>query len=534
MSASGRDGLVLAVDLGTSGIKVGLVSFDGQIVFREYEPLQTRFLENGGAVQDAEAWWQFIVNAIRRAMRTIRTRTERAARLEQVVAVGITGQWGSTVPVDAHGKPVGDCVMWMDTRGGPHATKAFGGCVQGYDPFALAAWVRKTAGMPSTSGADPIGHMLHLERDQPEIARAARWFLEPVDYLSMRFTGVAAASHASMTAAWLTDNRHCDVLAYDARLVAKAGIDAGKLPPLVPTGTIVGTVREDVAVQLGIPASAKVVTGMPDLHTAAVGAGTVLDYEPHLAVSTTSWISCPIPHKKTDIFHQIATVPGLHPSHYLVADNQDSAGQCLRWLRDNVIAPTDGLFSHEEPPWDALVTLAGQAPVGSNGVLFTPWLHGERSPIDDRNARGGFHNLSLGTSRAHLVRAVLEGVAHNTRWLHRAVERFTKRRLDPIRIIGGGAQSDLWCQIMADILDRTIEQVDEPLQANLRGMAIFVGLSLGAIRLEEVRGIVPVRRTFAPDPGRHAIYDAHHDEFKLLYGMQKGMFARMNATRFAL
>ncbi len=524
MSAS--EDLVLAVDLGTSGVKVGLVDFSGRVHFKEYAPLKTNFVEKGGAEQDAEAWWQFIAAAARRAAATVRP--------EQVAAVGITGQWGSTVPVDAEGKPVGPCVMWMDTRGGPHASKAFGGCVQGYDLFALAAWIRKTAGMPSTSGADPIGHMLYLDRDRPDIAQAARWYLEPVDYLSMRFTGVPAASHASMTAAWLTDNRRCDLLAYDSALIARAGVDPSKLPPLVATGSIVGTVREDVAALIGIPKTAKVITGMPDLHTAAVGAGTVLDYEPHMAVSTTSWISCPIALKRTDVLHSIATVPGLHPSRYLVADNQDSAGQCLRWLRDNVIAPTDGLFSHEEPPWDALVKVASQAPAGSGGVLFTPWLHGERSPIDDRNARGGFHNLSLATSHAHLVRAVLEGVAHNTRWLHRAVERFTKRKLDPIRIIGGGAQSDLWCQIMADILDRTIEQVAEPLHANLRGVGIFVGLSLGAIQLEEVRGIVPVRRTFEPDAGRHAIYDVHHGEFTKLYGMQKAMFARLNSARFAI
>ena len=118
-------------------------------------------------------------------------------------------------------------------------------------------------------------------------------------------------------------------------------------------------------------------------------------------------------------------------------------------------------------------------PAGSGDVLFTPWLAGERSPVDDRNARGGFHNLSLGTTRAHLVRAVLEGVAYNSRWLHEAVERFAKRRLDPVRVIGGGATSDLWCQIHADVMGRTIERVAEPLHANLRGAALFAGAGAG-------------------------------------------------------
>ena len=141
------------------------------------------------------------------------------------------------------------------------------------------------------------------------------------------------------------------------------------------------------------------------------------------------------------------------------------------------------------------------------GVLFTPWLAGERSPVDDHAARGGFHNLSLQTTRADLVRAVLEGVAYNSRWLHEAVERFARRRFDPLRIFGGGAQSDLWCQIHADVMDRTIERVADPLLTGLRGAALFAGLALGRVQAGEVRDLVPVDRTFTPDPANRAVYD---------------------------
>ena len=126
--------------------------------------------------------------------------------------------------------------MWQDHRGIRLARQRIGGPVAGYDPRALAVWVRKTAGIPG--GNDPVGHMLNLATNHPEVAAAARWYLEPVDYLAMRFTGIPAATHASMTAAWLTDNRNLDVLAYDADLVRRAGVDGDKLPPLVamPTG----------------------------------------------------------------------------------------------------------------------------------------------------------------------------------------------------------------------------------------------------------------------------------------------------------
>jgi xylulokinase len=161
-------------------------------------------------------------------------------------------------------------------------------------------------------------------------------------------------------------------------------------------------------------------------------------------------------------------------------------------------------------------------------VLFTPWLAGERSPVDDRNARGGFHNLSLATERSHLVRAVLEGVAYNSRWLDEAVERFAKRKLDPIRMIGGGAQSDLWCQIHADVMGRTIERVAEPLHANLRGAALLASLALGEIELGELREIVKLDGVFTPDGANRSTYDRLYREFPKLYRSQKSMFARLN------
>src|SRR5262249_6864275 len=159
------------------------------------------------------------------------------------------------------------------------------------------------------------------------------WYLEPVDYLTMRFTGRAAASHASMSAAWLTDNRDLGRLEYDPVLVGKLGLDAGKLPPLVATGSLIGTVRPEGASELGISQDAKVVTGTPDLHSAALGCGAIGEGQAHITISTTSWISLPFPKKKTDAMHSIATVPGLDSRSYLVANNHEAAGLCLRWLR---------------------------------------------------------------------------------------------------------------------------------------------------------------------------------------------------------
>jgi xylulokinase len=514
---------VLAVDLGTGGPKLGLVSVVGQVAWQDHIPVQTKWLDGGGAVQDAAEWWQIVSDATRRALAT------GTVRPDQVVAVSVTGQWASTVPVDAGGIPVSDCVMWMDTRGGPHVRRIIGGPLAGYAPMAAAAWLRRSGVPPSTAGDDTLGHMLHLDRDQPAVARAARWYLEPVDYLTMRFTGVAAASPASMTAAWLTDTRRPDIRDYDPVLVIRSGVDPAKLPPLHPTGALIGEVHPGVASQLGIPATARVVTGTPDLHSAAVGAGAVGDYEPNLAIGTTSWISCPVERKRTDPLHQLATVPGLTPDRYLLVNNQDTAGRSFEWLRDNIVSPDDGLLpAGEHVGYGALVELAATAPPGSGNVIFTPWLTGERAPIADRHARGGFHNLSLSTTRAHLARAVLEGVAFNSRWLLDATERFTRRRLEPIRLIGGGAQADLWAQILADVLNRRVERVAEPLHANLRGAAMFAGMALGQVERSEIRSLVAVDRVFRPTPANREVYDRLFAEFPGLYKNQKGLFSRLN------
>jgi xylulokinase len=503
----------LAIDLGSGALKVGSLSLDGRLHREAERTLETERLPGGGAIQDASRWWA--------AIRQLAVEVLAGIPAEHVVAVACTGQWASTVPVGYSGEPVGPCITWLDTRGARHSREVIGGPLMGYSPAALLLWVRHTAGVPSPHGGDPVGHMLFVERDQPEIAAAARWYLEPVDYLTMRFTGRAVATHASMSAAWLTDNRHLDRLAYDAALVRRSGLDAAKLPPLVETGSLVGTVRLDVASELGIDPGARVVTGSPDLHSAAVGTGAIEQGEPHLTISTTSWISLPVARKKTDALRSIATVPGLDSSSYLVANNHEAAGLCLRWLRD-------AFHTSEPAEFERLIELAESAVPGSGGVLFTPWIAGERSPVDDRNARGGWHNLSVETGNAELVRSVLEGVAYNSRWLNDAVERFVGGRLDHLRIFGGGAVSDLWCQIHADVMDRTIERVVEPLRTNLRGAALMASLALGAVGREEVRDLVPVDRVFTPDPSTRAAYDRLYAEFPSLYKAQRKMFARLN------
>ena len=175
--------------------------------------------------------------------------------------------------------------------------------------------------------------------------------------------------------------------------------------------------------------------------------------------------------------------------------------------------------------------MAERVPAGSDGLLFMPWLNGERTPVDDHLLRGGFFNQSLETTRAHMVRAVLEGVALNTRWLLKYVERFVKRPLPAVNLIGGGARSDLWCQIHADVLGRPIRRVEEPTFAGARGAAFQALVAMGRMSFDEVPSRVPIAGTFQPNPDHRARYDALFAEFLNLYKSTRKIAARLNGGR---
>ncbi|TXJ05718.1 MAG: carbohydrate kinase, partial [Aeromicrobium sp.] len=211
--------------------------------------------------------------------------------------------------------------------------------------------------------------------------------------------------------------------------------------------------------------------------------------------------------------------PGIGDGNYLIANNQDNAGRALEWYRQAVCPD----MSYRD-----LEAEAATSPAGSHSVIFTPWLNGERSPVDDRYARGGFHNLSLDATRADMTRAVLEGVAMNVKWLLQSAERFAGAKFGTIRLMGGCAQIDLWCQILADVCDRRLERIEQPLVAGLRGAAIYFGLVEGSISRADVHGLIPIDTVFTPNPDHRAIYDRLFAHFPGLHSRNKRMFQALN------
>jgi xylulokinase len=374
-----------------------------------------------------------------------------------------------------------------------------------------------------------LAHILWIRDVEPDVYRDTYKFLEPVDWLNQRLTGRFSASHDSIVVHWVTDNRRIDGIDYDASLLRMAGLERSKLPDLVPCATVIGQLQAEAAAALGLPAGLPVAAGTGDVHSAAIGSGAVADFAAHLYIGTSSWISCHVPFKKTDALHNVASIPAAIPGKYLVADEHETAGACLTFLVQNVLFGDDALSGQvPDNVYRRLDEVAATVDPGAHGALFTPWLNGERSPVDDHTIRGGFHNLSLSTSRADLVRAVYEGVAFNTRWLLDAVERFVGRRLDPIAFIGGGANSDVWAQIHADVTGRRIRQVADPVLANVRGAGLLTFVALGQVKVEDIAEMVEIRATFEPDPATKAVYDSAYPEFVNLYKSTRKIHKRLN------
>lgn len=517
---------ILAIDMGTGTAKAALVSRQGRIAAAAMREIETEHRPGGGAEQDPEQWWRAVVEAAREAL-------ERSGLPhESVVAVRCATQWAVTVPVDAEGSPLCNAISWMDTRGGPYVRQLVDGPIKvgGYSVRKLPRWLRLTGGAPVLSGIDGLGHLLYLKNERPDVYAAAAAFLEPMDYLNLRLSGRCAASYGSIYPYWLTDNRDVSRVHYDPRLIRRAGIDPAKLPELLPVDAVLGALAPAACEELGLGPHTRVLSGLSDSQAAAIGAGIVEEGHAYISIGTTSWLSCLVPRKKTDLRHLIATNPAALPGRHQVVAEQGAAGRCLEFVARNVLFGDDA--DGPAPPPDLFELLDRQAatvPAGSDGLIFTPWLNGVNAPREDPFTRSAFFNQSLATTRAHYARATMEGVAYNLRWLRGAVERFAGRRFERLNLIGGAAQSDTWCQILADVLDRPIGRVAAPRYANAVGAALAGFTALGDLDPAEIPAAVELTATFEPDTIARRVHDRQFEHFLALYRANRRLYRRLNA-----
>jgi len=527
---AGDGRLVLAVDLGTSGCKCALVGLDGVVHAWAFRPV-TLHVQGALAEQDAEEWWSAFLASAGELLAGDATRARRIA------AVCCSTQTEVTVCVDSAGKPLARAMSWLDARGASAIARRTRGKVlniEGYGPLKLWRWLRRTGGAPSASGRDSAGHMAFIRDEAPELYERTHKFLNALDYLNLRLTGRFCATQDSILTAWITDNRDAHRVRYDPRLIRMLGVDAAKLPEIVKSTDVIGTLLPEVATALGLDARTVVVAGAVDNSAVAVGAA-VDDFATHLYLGTSSWLGAHVPFMKTDVFCKIAAVPCAVDGRYLAMALQSTAGANLSFLRDRILYHPDELASDEEHPavYEVLNQIAARVPPGARGLIYTPWLFGERTPVDDPLLRASLINLSLEHTREDIFRAFLEGVALNTRWMLEPFVRLLGRDAGTITAVGGGAQSDVWCQIIADVTGHAIRQLESPIQTNAIGAAFIAAVGIGALGFGDLTALRRERRVYEPAAALRGLYGDKFASFKEIRVRLAPLYHRLNAPQGA-
>lgn len=488
---------VLAIDLGTSGLKVAVVDLAGHVVASASAPLRTIHSPGGGAEQDAEEWWRLIGECSRSIVAG-----------QDIEAVAVTTQYMSIVPIDAVGRPVMHAVMWMDERGAKHHRVT-------RDP-AVAQLFRERHGMVP-HGYDDQGHIAYIREERPDVYAATVAFVEPMDALNARLTGRIAATQTTAMPFMTVDTRVHGATAHDADLVAAAGLDPQRLPPIIPFEEIVGAVTSEAASHLGITTDAVVVTGTVDSITSGIGCGVVDSTSCSVIVGTTSVLVTNVDHRADDPDHGLTSVPSPLPQRWFVMAENGVGGRALEhWL-----GITGDSFDDAERA----------AASGSGAVLYLPWLAGSLAPAADLRMRGGFVNLGLETTRANMTAAVYEGVALNAAWLFPHVAAFAGTTWDRIRFGGGGASSPLWGQLLADALGMRVDRLSEPRTTNARGAALLALAQLGHITIADIPTLIDVAETHEPEPDRAAALHVRLEHFVDFHERAKPFYANLNRRR---
>jgi xylulokinase len=511
--------LALSIDLGTSGPKVALVDARGAVAASAVRSVATRRIAPDGAEQDAEEIW----TAIRDATAEVLARAGRARG--DVVAVTLASQYFSLVPVDGRGRPVGPLVLWMDRRGAPYAR-----AIYERHPDAFERWVDVHGIPPLPSGSDSLSHALWLKNDCPEVYARAAKLVEPVDYVAARLTGICTANPCSAFSLLLTDNRQADAIDWDEDLVAMSGLGRDKLPDLVPASSCIGPLASDVAAELGLAPETRVFAGINDTQAVAIGTATSRGDHGGVNLGTTSALVVHVPYKRSDLESEIVSMPSPIPGRYVAMAENGLGARTLDFFLREIVFARDTLGDHATAdPFAGLEATVAGVPPGSGGLLFLPWLVGSSAPSSSTRARGGFLNLSLETTRAHLVRAILEGVAYNLRWLLPAVDRFAEREIPELRLAGGAALSPAWCQIVADVAARPVAQLEDPRHVINRATAFLAFERLGITGEGDLERFSAVRRWFAPEPAASEVYDRLFPQFLAAFERNRPIFEALNS-----
>jgi xylulokinase len=498
---------IVAHDVGTSGSKGTLIDYNLNIRAAQSHEYEILFPRRSYAEQNPEDWWEAIVTTTRALLE------ENHVSPEDIAAIVFSAQMAGVLPVDEQGTPLMNCMTWLDSRAAEQAKRIIGKGllrVSGYSLIPLFQFLRITGGSPGKAGKDAISKIVWLKEEAPEIYQRSHRLLDVKDYLIYRCTGGFVTSRDCANVSWMMDARP-GKFCWSRTILKKYGIDEEKLPEIKKSTDIAGHITKSASRELTIPEGTPVITGAGDMASAALGSGAVLPGEPHVYVGTSSWIAAHLPSRKKDLNHYMGSICSGNPDLYMLVAEQETASGCLEWIKHNIVREWD---------YQQLNQYVSEVEPGAGGVIFTPWLFGERSPLDDSEVRAGFYNLSLEHTRGHMARAVYEGVAVNISWAFQYFERLISpfRTDNVVNLIGGGAQSDVWCQIFADAFGSPVARVENPVDAGARGAAALALLALGHLDgFTDIKKLITVEKWFEPREENTRLYRALREEFKSIY-----------------
>ncbi|MGI6204753.1 MAG: xylulokinase [Anaerovoracaceae bacterium] len=528
---------VVAYDIGTTGVKSCLFSISEEEKIKYVNGHLTDYnltlLDNGGAEQDPDEWWDAICTSTKAMLE------ESGVDPCDVKGVSFCAQCQCLILVDRDGKVLRPSMNYLDARAKKQYEEgvAFGVKIAGMNARRLLKWIRigKTA---AGSVKDPPWKYNWVKENEPDIMAKTYKYMDAKDYLAMRMTGNYTATPDSAYAAFLYDMRpgkNC----WSRELCDMVGVDYSQLSPLIKATDVVGSLLEDRAEEMGLLPGTPVFSGGNDVSLTGVGCGAVLPGDTHIYTGTSGWVSTVVDKPLLDINCMIGAIPGVDPETYNYYAELETAGKCLEWARDHLGLDdlevfSDHRFAYEDSEaaqkniYSYIIDKIKDVPAGSNGVIFTPWLQGNRCPFEDVDSRGMFFNLGLETNAKELIHAVLEGISMHYRWMIEEQSRKTPTS-DPVRFVGGGALSPLTCQILADVLGRTVETISDPQNVGAMGAAAVMAVGLGFVDdIKDIKGLIPVKAAYRPNSENTAVYDKIMPVFKELHKQNEKAFHALN------
>ncbi len=470
--------VVVAYDIGTSGVKAVVVDGTGRLLGGRYRTYALRTPRPGWAEQDIHALMAELGRASCEVLEATGTNPD------DVAAVGLTAQMFNVVPLDGRGQPVGPMLSWLDQR----ALRQAEGLRRSQPDGGYGTWDTVV------TAKDVIPRIAWLLDEQPDLAERAAWFVDCKEAVFAQLTGEVAIDPAGASAFRLVGEDG----QWDADRCRAAGIDVSRLPPILPAERVGGELTRLGAALTGLREGTPVVVGAGDVPASQLGSGAVAPGDIHLSLGTAVYFGITLDTHRADPGKRLGPLRHVVRGQELLWLEVATGGAALSWierqLRGLAAATEGGPRDHA-----AIEAAVKDAADGMDDLLFVPWLTGERVPVFDDGARAAFVGLGLHHGPQHLLRAVMEGVACQIAW---AFEYGLCYGVEPgaIRAVGGGSMGSVWSALIAETLGRPLDVVAEPQEAAARGAAACA--LVGARLAEDMRSAVPARveRRIEPDP----------------------------------